>query len=725
MATVRLTTESGSVKNVFADSAGNFHFKSLAAGNYRLSAARPEFTPSQFVNGREITEQQVTLHHAQDLTGIQVQLTPLGVIAGTVYAEDGNSASGVIVAALLATEKNGTTALSQVARTATDDLGSYRLHGLRPGRYYVRVSARGNSLTASADSRTINYPHALDQAQASAVTLGDGSVLTGIDLNITTAGIPRDAPYQPSPSNQSTTIRGVVSNSSTGGPVVRARVMLSNAEGAATGILSVTSDAAGNFSFRGIRPGQYRLRATRAGFLFGSASSRSSSAGLPITVGAAQDIDNAEIKLTPQGIIAGKVFEGTAPVSNAIVIAARSSRVDGKTKLAFVSRTYSNDLGEYRLFDLPPGRYYIGVSYHGGIAPGTSEIGTTDNPQEPSHEDYVTTLYPEALSLADAVPLDVTPGSVQTSIDVGLFRMRKLRLSGQLIVPSDVHFFSSLTAVLLPDDSFSWTKFSEQKVAIDQRTGSFRADGVAPGRYILAVDAIADDPYAAAVPISVSKTDVDGVEVLLNRAFQVRGRVKLDDNQDHFDFSSLTVTVQGVGAGGRSATAPVNADGSFRLQNLQPDHYSLRISGLADDCYLKNVSVGSAEESSTDIPLTGRSALLELLLRAEGGSVTGTVVDDQHKRFPSAVVVLIPEPPLRERTDLYKVTTSDAEGEFQVHGIPPGDYKLFAWDQIQADAYVDANVLAPFEDIGRRISVQESDKSKAELSIISNAGTIE
>jgi hypothetical protein len=726
MAVVRLIRDDAQqlVAVVFSDSAGGFQFKDLSPGNYRLSAERPEF---QFVkDGKDsaMSGQPVVLHDGEELRNVRLQLAPLGVIAGTVFAEDGEPAPGVVIAAVLVNEKNGGST-SQVARTTTDDLGSYRLHGLPPGRYCVRIGARGRATDAMDDppeARTFFYPHAQRQEQATVLNIREGSTLTGIDLTL-----PADRPIQDSTSQttslgESATIRGVVRNAATGDPVPRVHLTLLQGDDAQGGNLDTTSDGAGNFSFRSIAPGQYQLRATRVGFS-ANGSSSSSSAASRVAVAEKQTFDAADLKLMPLGVIAGRILEGNVSVSNAIVIAARLSRVAGKSKLALVSRTYSNDLGEYRLFDLPAGHYYIGVSYHGGMAPGSSHANASERSQEPPpREDYVTTFYPEAVDLADAVPLEVTPGSIQTSIDVALHRVRKLRVSGRVRFPTDVHAASSVTAALLPVDPLLLSKFSGQRVFMDHRTGNFRVDGVAPGQYVLAFDSRADDQYAASLLVNVAKTDIAGLDVTLSRSFQVRGRVTEEGSQSIANFSSLSISLQTSGAAGirNSASGSVNADGSFRIQNLRPDRYSLRLSGLKDDCYLKTVSLGMGDAPATEITLVDGSPTLELVLRTDGGSIAGKVIDDRHTPIRSATVVLIPEPPLRDRVDLYRHISTNSEGEFTLRGIAPGEYKLFAWDKIEDNAYLDEDAL--FEDLGQRVSVQEGSKGKVELTIISNDG---
>jgi hypothetical protein len=706
-----------------SDSLGRFQFTDLTPGNYLLSADRSEFIPSQ----------PVPVDVGGNSAGGILRLAPLGVIAGTVFAEDGDPAPGVLIAALRLTTKQGKPLLSQVARTTTDDLGDYRLHGLAPGRYYVKANLRGHSAdviddgSLEAEHRAIFYPHAADQDGATFLDVVAGGVLTGINLALPVRDPVAVSDAQSLSSSESAIIQGQVLNAATGDPIPNAYVALANGDNSPAGMPSMRSDASGNFSFNRLPPGTYQFAVTRAGFLPrapGIAAAPGSERSITVTAG--QVFRDVSLRLMPQGVIAGRILEGSVPISNAIVMATRSSFLAGQQKLVLVKRTYTNDLGEYRLFGLPPGHYYVSVTYHGGTAPGSPGLASTSTIQgPPPKEDYVNTFYPEALTLADAVPLEVTPGSIQASIDVALFRMRKLAVRGKVLLLPGVHFTSPLTAVLLPRDPAVLVKFNQQTASVDARTGAFEISGVTPGRYTLAIDAQArDDRYAASVQIDVTKSDVAGLVITLTRSFPIMGHVTAEGS-DQCDFSGLTVQAQSSGEQGvsRGASASVNDNGSFTLENLRSDRYRLGLAGPTGNCYLKSISLGSGDVTLTDAQLSRGSPPIGFILSAAGGKIDGDVIDDQHHPVKSATVVLIPQPSLRGRRDLYKNTFTDPSGKFTLQGIAPGDYKLFAWDAIEPDSYLDPEALAIFEGLGQSVSIQESGQNKIELTIIPNDGS--
>jgi hypothetical protein len=184
------------------------------------------------------------------------------------------------------------------------------------------------------------------------------------------------------------------------------------------------------------------------------------------------------------------------------------------------------------------------------------------------------------------------------------------------------------------------------------------------------------------------------------------------------------VTAQSYGDRGaaRHATVAVSENGTFQLVRLRPDRYFLRLEGLTGNCYLRSIAVGTSDLQSADVQLADGSPPLVFALSSHGGMIEGSVVDNQHHPVKSATVVLVPEPPFRSRSDLYKRESIDASGKFRLQGIPPGKYKLFALDGMEPEWYLDPAIMAPFESLGQTVGIQKSGRSTIEMTLIENAG---
>jgi hypothetical protein len=93
----------------------------------------------------------------------------------------------------------------------------------------------------------------------------------------------------------------------------------------------------------------------------------------------------------------------------------------------------------------------------------------------------------------------------------------------------------------------------------------------------------------------------------------------------------------------------------------------------------------------------------------------------QSQPAPVTRVVLVPG--ARQRTELYKVTSTDENGLFSFSGIAPGDYKVFSWDALEEYAWFDPELLGQSETRGRSVHVTESSTETVDVTVIPSGGT--
>jgi hypothetical protein len=82
------------------------------------------------------------------------------------------------------------------------------------------------------------------------------------------------------------------------------------------------------------------------------------------------------------------------------------------------------------------------------------------------------------------------------------------------------------------------------------------------------------------------------------------------------------------------------------------------------------------------------------------------------------MVTLVPDPMKEERNDLYRVTTTDQNGQFSLQGIAPGEYKLFAWEEVDLGSYMDAEFLKPHESRAQKVTIKANGREQVTLAEI-------
>ena len=113
----------------------------LDPGRYSFSASRNGFiTQSYSPDGSIRRATPLTLAKGQELKQLVFKLTPQAVISGRVLDEDGEPVADAFVQPMVFQYQRGRRQLVPDGGTSTNDLGEFRLHDLRPGKYIVSAS---------------------------------------------------------------------------------------------------------------------------------------------------------------------------------------------------------------------------------------------------------------------------------------------------------------------------------------------------------------------------------------------------------------------------------------------------------------------------------------------------------------------------------------------------------------------------------------------------------
>ena len=218
-------------------------------------------------------------------------------------------------------------------------------------------------------------------------------------------------------------------------------------------------------------------------------------------------------------------------------------------------------------------------------------------------------------------------------------------------------------------------------------------------------------------------SDVDNIVLTARPGQPVKGKVSLDDGKPLGEL--LGVFRMQVGLIPASETvvnvgqpASVKADGSFTLENVSPGEYRVAMASLPVNDYIKKARLGETDllEMNGSIQ-SGSSESLEIVIGRNGGQIIGTLVDKNSKPVANTQVLLIPDRH-RDWRELFKGRTTDQAGKFTIQGIPPGDYKIFAWEDIQPFAFTDLEVLRQYEAQAKPVKIAEQSKETIEVKII-------
>ena len=534
--------------------------------------------------------------------------------------------------------------------------------------------------------------------------------------------------------------------STTGEPLRKVSLSL-RPNGRGGGNYSTTSATDGSFRFASVDPGNYALTGERTGYVRETLSSPGGQTKV-IEVVSEKNTSGIELKLTPQSVIAGHVFdEDGDPMQSVNVEVWRYTYPRGRRQLTQSQNGSTNDLGEFRIANLPPGRYFVSATARGGILDGGGRGGRgarggarggRGGPGE-TIEDYVTTYYPNLTDANGASGLDLVAGSEMRGIDIRVRKTRFHRVAGSVTgLPAAATaadatkqkgkgkagdgFIPGGGGVILALTPRSGGGRQIAGAAVNAADGTFEFAAVPPGSYYVVAQAPgpAQQRVTARVPVDVGNSDVNNVAVRLQPAMAVSGKVTVDSTQPAVRLSSVRLTFTpsepGPGNQGRNGQTQLADDGSFQTE-LSADAYIVEAGGLPDGYYLKSVKLAGREMPDATLDLSYGGGPIDVVLAPAAGDVTGSVQNARGEAAASVQVTVVPSS-FSLRRDMNKLVTTDASGNFTLHGLPPGDYKIFAWEEVETNAWMDRDYRQPFESSAASVRVQESTTPSVTLRVI-------
>jgi hypothetical protein len=571
----------------------------------------------------------------------------------------------------------------------------------------------------------------------------------------------------------SSSLQGRVVRWGTNDPLAKATIELRRIQTGPSAPFVATSAVDGTFIFPSIPAGQYRVAATRPGFVRAEYGQRwPSGAGTVLIVPAGQAISNVPIPMLQTGAISGTVRDQLGrPLGNADVEAYVATYKTGRRTLTKVQSVVSDDRGEYRLFWLTPGRYFVaarhaelsggpmrvgaGMTMGGGGGPkGFQRFSTNgDNAGAPAiglgprrvaaKEKYMAIYYPNTSDETAASTIDVAPGGEVQAIDFVIAPVPLHRVRGRVVYESNNEPAMSARVQWLtatgaspaqpsPEDGFGALFGGESPVtSVECCEGSFEI-GLPSGSYTLVA---AVNNLNARTAVTVGEGDIDGIILSLGRGFKMAGRVTFEGRApsaqelDNFRLGlAMDPPVNGLVPDSYSTILPTLAftidagRGDFRLAvaPLLPVPGAFRFtppnnSPALKDMFVKSIRLGEFDVLNNGLHLEGPTQqTLEVVIGIATGSLEGRVIGQDRQPLANVTVALVPAAAQR-RTDLMRSASSDSSGQFRLTGVPPGEYVAFAIDGPDDGEWQNPDTLPSLEAKGTPVRITEGTPARAEL----------
>ena len=517
-------------------------------------------------------------------------------------------------------------------------------------------------------------------------------------------------------------IKGMVVKLADGTPLKNATVRLENGDNREHTIAAKTSGD-GRYELRNVPPGRYKVKVTRNGYVEMEYGQRKpSDPGATLALSPGETKEPIDFRLIPAAVIAGKIFdEDGEPVWHAIVMVSRDTYRDGARTLVSVDVALANDLGEYRLSGLAPGRYFVSAQERDWTAvTGDREFTVGDKQGD---RGYIKTYYPGTQDLAKASLIAVKEGEEVPGVDIQLKQVSVYRIRGRVLNQITHKGGSNAYLQLIARSKrLDWDFGGGQQVL--KSDGSFEFPNVAPGSYsLLAYWEDQGKMYSTQERIDMGESDIDGVTLVIGSGATIAGNVRWE-GKPSLEQDELTVSIQPTDMPFTwQGSARVEANQQFMLKDVGDGEYKVSVGGFGKDCYIKDTVYGETHSADGVIAVgKGGGEHLEITISSHGARIGGAVVDKDGLPATGVWVVAVPEEAKRTNFRLFKAQTTDQYGKFDLHGLAPGTYKLFSWTAIESNVWEDADFLKPFEEKGELTELADGDVKTANLKVIETKG---
>ena len=523
----------------------------------------------------------------------------------------------------------------------------------------------------------------------------------------------------------------------------------------------VMTDEAGRFECGSLPAGRFAVYVLATGpFL------RSQSRFLELADGATASVT---IRLERGGSITGRVLDDAGePVTMAQVVAGERQSVNGVVRLVpsgSAPRATTNDLGEYRVFGLPPGEFIVSAVWN----PPALRTPSASAPGEPRHG-LSPTFHPSTTAFQAARPVSVRAGQETSGVDVTLARVLLGSISGRVTDSTGAVLAARQVSVSLQARR-NMSVAGPASFARWKDDGGFVIENVPPGQYaVVAAMRVNDATSSVPAEAGFERVDVEGgeavVQIQTNTGATVSGRIIVEGASGADGWRAAGPTgASRVAISPRMAETEFSIPYSFRGPGSVAEDLTFSMTGLRGQMVispfvpgaaLKSVKVGANDITASGLLFKGTETIddVTVTVTTDTATIEGTVKggdgapadgwiivfpDDTSRWFPMSPFVRVsrprppgsPDPPMPTPAPV-SVPGSMAErrralipaGGFRLMDLLPGRYAVAVVPVDPARARsggsmpaTDADALAALRRTARMVSVAAGESVSLSLTL--------
>jgi hypothetical protein len=493
------------------------------------------------------------------------------------------------------------------------------------------------------------------------------------------------------------TVTGRVVTAAEGYPLKSARVLLVPEHGRSHNqIYATSSDSEGHFVLKDIPPGQYEFSASHTGFVEQDYKAQANDSGPVFSLRSGETVGDVLFRLVAAAVITGRVSNDDGdPMQRVEVVALRRPSEEEmedmeelhrhKIQMEDVASAESDDRGQYRIFGLKPGEYFIRTE--DSSSPPGGRISSDDFwLKEVLGSEFGSVYFPGVSQASQAQAIPVKAGE-EAQADITMRRVKTVEIAGRVIGAAGP---AANALVRLEPGDTNESDFDRQDTTDEK--GNFHLRNIPQGTYYIFAylkgQGAGVYETRARQKVEVTGDNIDALTVTLTPGVTIQGKLKLDGSASPLP-DSITVLLMSVDEdeplGGR---CEVKKDGSFECRAVHDGNYAVHVAGQLDQTtYIKSARRGPDDLLEKGLQVEGNSSeQVELILGSDSARLEGSVGDDDGP-VAGARVRLVPEPLTPYNRLRVRSTRTDQLGHFSLIGVAPGKYAVKARPVVSSSGY--------------------------------------
>lgn len=543
-------------------------------------------------------------------------------------------------------------------------------------------------------------------------------------LFLAATALPAQVPQAPPPAAPPGTarLRGHVFAVDTGQPLRKAQVRIFAGEIRENRM--ATTDENGAYEFKEVRAGRYTISASKGNYVSVSyGQQRPTDAPKPLEILDNQTVERVDLTLQRGAVITGRVVdEFGEPMSDVQIAAQRYQFIQGQRRLVpFGGSASTNDIGEFRLFGVAPGQYYLSATWRNST--GFNPNSPDGNPSERTA--YAPTYFPGTLNANEAQRITLTAGRELNDLVMVLKPVRASRVTGTATGSDGKPLSPAFVMVMSAEGAFGGPAGTAQV----RPDGTFTVTGLAPGSYTLRAQRMgpaADGPETAMTSISVSGEDLSDVQLIAAKPTALTGRVVVDPAARSALPPTLTIGVMPMNLFGIPAPPPPPAhiaeDMTFATKS-PPGLMRLTLGGgftaSPTGWTIRSIRINGAEVTDTGIDIKPNEDIsgIELELTNKLTTISGLVKNSRGEVSKDYTTIVFAQDKAKwtAGSRYQSAGRPDQDGRFKISGLPEGEYYIIAVDRLENGQSSDPDFLESVRTRATSLSLREGETRTLDL----------